>query len=219
MVTTNGTLTTLASFNGSNGEYPNALTLGTDGNFYGTTQGEFQGGGRNRFGTVFRLILAPVITVQPQNQTNDSGLTELFTVTATSYNPMSYQWQKNGTNLVDGGNISGSATNTLTITGISDSDAACYSVIVTNAFGSVTNFATLTVIDPPTLAVQFVSGNLQLNLAGMLSNNFVVQYSTNLAGTNWVNLLSLTNLPASPYQFLDPAGIVPPARFYRAVMQ
>ncbi len=58
-----------------------------------------------------------------------------------------------------------------------------------------------------------------LNLNGMLSNNFVVQYSTNLPGTNWINLLSLTNLPASPYLFLDPAGIVPPARFYRAVMQ
>ena len=34
----------------------------------------------------------------------------------------------------------------------------------------------------------------------------MVQYSTNLAGTNWINLLSLTNLPASPYLFLDPAG-------------
>jgi len=53
----------------------------------------------------------------------------------------------------------------------------------------------------------------------MLSNNFVVQYSTNLAGTNWINLLSLTNLSASPYQFLDPAGVEQPARFYRAFMQ
>ncbi|MGB7748202.1 MAG: hypothetical protein WBN75_13045 [Verrucomicrobiia bacterium] len=47
----------------------------------------------------------------------------------------------------------------------------------------------------------------------------MVQYSTNLAGTNWINLLSLSNLSASPYLFLDPAGVVPPARFYRAFMQ
>ena len=53
----------------------------------------------------------------------------------------------------------------------------------------------------------------------MLSSNFVVEYSTNLAGTNWMNLLSLTNLPSSPYLFLDPAGVVPPARYYRAFMQ
>jgi hypothetical protein len=57
-----------------------------------------------------------------------------------------------------------------------------------------------------------------LNLDGMLSSNFVVQYSTNLANTNWMNLLSLTNLPFSPYLFLDPAGDTEPARFYRAFM-
>lgn len=53
----------------------------------------------------------------------------------------------------------------------------------------------------------------------MFSNNFMVQYSPDLAETNWMNLLSLTNLSASPYQFLDPAGVIPPARFYRAFMQ
>jgi hypothetical protein len=58
-----------------------------------------------------------------------------------------------------------------------------------------------------------------LNLNGMLSNNFVVQYSTNLAGTNWINLLSLSNLSSSPYEFLDPAGSGQPARFYRAFMK
>jgi len=58
-----------------------------------------------------------------------------------------------------------------------------------------------------------------LNLYGMLSSNFIVQYPTNLAGSNWINLLSLSNLPASPYLFLDPAGDGESARFYRAFMQ
>ena len=53
----------------------------------------------------------------------------------------------------------------------------------------------------------------------MLSSNFVVQYSTNLAGTNWETLLSLSDLPASPYLFLDSGGVGQPARFYRALMQ
>jgi hypothetical protein len=53
----------------------------------------------------------------------------------------------------------------------------------------------------------------------MLSSNFVVQYSTDLASTNWMNLLSLSDLSASPYLFLDPAGDGGPARFYRAFMR
>jgi len=49
-VTTNGVLTTLASFNGTNGMSPLAgLTLGRDGNFYGTT---FYGG----TGYVYRFV-------------------------------------------------------------------------------------------------------------------------------------------------------------------
>jgi len=52
-----------------------------------------------------------------------------------------------------------------------------------------------------------------------LSSNFVAQCSTNLAGSNWIHMLSLTNLPASPYLFLDPAGDREPVRFFRAFMQ
>jgi hypothetical protein len=50
------------------------------------------------------------------------------------------------------------------------------------------------------------------SLNGRLSSNLVVQYSTNLAGSNWMNLLSLSNLPASPYLFLDQAGDGEPAK-------
>ena len=46
---------------------------------------------------------------------------------------------------------------------------------------------------PPTLALEFWAGYPLLNRSGMLSSNLVVQYSTNLAGSNWMNLLSLTN--------------------------
>ena len=393
MVTTNGTLTTLVFFNGTDEANPEAaLTLGNDGNFYGTTSE----GGSGNDGTVFCLLSPPpVIIVQPQSQTNNAGATVIFSVSATSLMPMSYQWQKNGTNLLNGGNLSGATTNALTITGISDSDAATYSVIVSNALGSVTSSnatltvndlpfiftqplsqtvgvgsnvtfttmafgappfvfqwyynhspvgsptsgtnvssytltnvqtnqsgnysvlvingldsvmssnavltvqvfppcigiqpssqrvmvssnvsfsvsvsgtapfnyqwrfnsanllnatnavyaiqavaatntgnysvvvtnlagsvtssnALLTVIVPPTMALQLLAGYPVLNLDGMLGNNFVVQYSTNLAGTNWINLLSLTNLSSSPYEFLDPAGVDQPARFYRVFMQ
>ncbi len=52
--TTNGSLITFTNFNNSNGAYPYAgLTLGPDGNFYGTTQA----GGTTNAGTVFRLTV------------------------------------------------------------------------------------------------------------------------------------------------------------------
>jgi uncharacterized repeat protein (TIGR03803 family) len=198
--TTNGALTTLVSFNSTNGANPYArLTLGNDGNFYGTTT--FGGspvdyfGGGSGFGTVFRLLLPPAITFQPQSQTNNAGATVTFHVSATSLTPMVYQWQKDGTNLANAGNISGATTNTLSITGISDSDAGPYSVILTNSDGSVTSSnATLTVIDPPVITGQ------PANLLVLPGTN--VAFGLSLTGTaplryqwrfNGTNLLNATN--------------------------
>jgi uncharacterized repeat protein (TIGR03803 family) len=54
-----GVLTTLVSFNGANGNSPQAMLLqGIDGNFYGTTEY----GGANGRGTVFRVTPAGVLT-------------------------------------------------------------------------------------------------------------------------------------------------------------
>ncbi len=58
-VTTNGMLTILLSFNGTNGSYPYAgLAVGNDGDFYGTTAG----GGSSDWGTVFRITTNGTLT-------------------------------------------------------------------------------------------------------------------------------------------------------------
>jgi hypothetical protein len=163
---------------------------------------------------------ALTVVLSPQSQTNIVGATATFTATAFSPEPLNYQWKRNGTSLVEGGKLWGTTNSTLTIANVLDADGASYSAVVSDAYGSVaTSNATLTVIDPPTLALELGAGYPLLNLYGMLSHNFVVQYSTNLADTNWTHLLSLTNLPYSPYPFLDPAGDGEPARFYRAFME
>jgi uncharacterized repeat protein (TIGR03803 family) len=263
-MTTNGTLTTLISFNGTNGANPSpALTLGIDGNFYGTTGGTifkvmtngtlttliesngwsggsltlgndgnfygttYYGGNTNLnngqgYGTVFRLVIpppnVPFIAKQPLSQKVGVGNNVTFTATAYGAAPLVFQWYYNNSPV--GSPMSGSNLSSYTLMNVQTNQSGNYSVKVINGYDSATSSnAMLTVILQPTMALQFLAGYPLLNLNGTLSNNFVVQYSTNLAGSNWINLLSVSNLSSSPYQFLDPAGIVPPARFYRAFMQ
>ena len=103
------------------------------------------------------VIDAPVITDQPLSRTNNAGTTATFTVTATGTSPLSYQWTKTTlteTNVLsDSNNISGSASNVLTIASVLAADEATYSVTITNAAGTaVSTNALLVVIDPVILA-------------------------------------------------------------------
>ncbi len=74
-----------------------------------------------------------------------------FSVTATGFEPLSYQWYFNGlpisTNNI---RVSGTTNATLTITNLQFSDIGTYAVVVSNAFGSVlSSDASLMVISPP----------------------------------------------------------------------
>ncbi len=69
----------------------------------------------------------PVITEQPTNQTVLEGQTVVFTAGAVGRPPLFYLWQRNGTSLTDGGNISGAASSSLTIRSASVADAGTYS--------------------------------------------------------------------------------------------
>jgi hypothetical protein len=106
------------------------------------------------------LIDPPVITTQPLSRTNLAGTTATFAVVASGTEPLSYQWIKNATNcLADGGNFSGAATPTLTISNVLVGDEGVYSVVITNILGvTVTSVgASLTVIQTPSILTQPVS--------------------------------------------------------------
>ncbi len=97
----------------------------------------------------------PVITVQPASQTTLPGATATFTVGAVGSQPLFYRWQQSGTNLAEGGNLSGTTTSTLAISNVSSANAGTYSVLVSNALGSVTSSgAVMTVVSltPPGIA-------------------------------------------------------------------
>ena len=148
-------MNTLAQFDGYNGANPSAaLIQAADGSLYGTTQT----GGALNYGALFRIVIGgPLrITGQPADQSVYLGGTATFTVATSGGAPVSYQWQQDGVNLADGGNISGSATATLRIANVALADAALYSVVVSNASNSVTSdYAVLEVAyAPPDITAQ-----------------------------------------------------------------
>ncbi len=133
----------------------------------------------------------PSITSNPTSQTNNAGSNAVFTVTASGSLPLSYQWKKTGTNLVNGGNISGATTASLTISSISQADAANYSVVVTNNFGTASSSAAaLIVIDPPVITTQPTS---RTNTAGTLATFSVVASGTSPAYKWMKNGVVLSN--------------------------
>ena len=80
----------------------------------------------------------PQVTVHPVDQTNivlESDVS--FSVTATGTAPLSYQWQKDGVDLTDGGSITGATTATLAIIGVMESDEGGYRCVVTDTAGMV----------------------------------------------------------------------------------
>jgi hypothetical protein len=84
---------------------------------------------------------APAIMTQPADKTVTVGQTATFSVTASGSAPLTYQWQRNGTN------ISGAtaASYTTPATTLADSNTL-FRCVVSNAAGSATsNAATLTV--------------------------------------------------------------------------
>lgn len=100
-------------------------------------------------------INTPVITIQPQSRTISATETTNFTVAATGSAPLSYQWQRAGANLANGGHFSGVTTATLTVSNADTNDNGAYRCIISNPGGSVTSLeANLTVIDAPQINTQ-----------------------------------------------------------------
>lgn len=96
--------------------------------------------------------LAPTITSQPTSQVGGRLGSVSFTVVATGSPAPTYQWKKNGTN------IPGATTATLSLTSLVTADAGNYSVVVSNAAGSVTSDqASLTVYDQQPYAPAFTT--------------------------------------------------------------
>ncbi|MFN0134417.1 MAG: kelch repeat-containing protein [Phycisphaerales bacterium] len=79
----------------------------------------------------------PTLTEWPDTQSAAPGQTVMFHVTASASPPISYQWFRGGSPIVDGGQFSGTTTDTLTITNVGVENTAGYAARVTDACGTV----------------------------------------------------------------------------------
>ena len=148
--------------------------------------------------------IPPTITSQPQSQTNITGTTANFSVTASGTAPLNYQWRLGGTSLA-------SQTNApLALANVQPVNAGNYDLVVTNVAGSVTSqVAVLTIWVAPTITIQPQS---QTNIAGTTANFSVTASGTSPLSYQWrfggTNLAAQTNSAlALPNVQLSNAGI------------
>jgi alpha-tubulin suppressor-like RCC1 family protein len=140
---------------------------------------------------------SPVVLRQPKSQTALTGTTITFTAAVVGRSQLSYQWQKNGTNLADGGNVSGTTSAALTLANVQTNDAGTYTLVVTNDFGSVTSsIAVLTVLVPPSITAQpasctnVVGATASFNVVADGTAPLIYQWQSN--GTNLVDATNAT---------------------------
>ena len=133
------------------------------------------------------VIQPPFITTQPTNVTVLEGESAAFSITATGGLPLSYQWRDNGTNLIDGGGISGSTTSNLVFISVSASEAGTYTIVVTNAAGKVTSASALLTIptSPPVFVLEptnqsiYAGQNVEFAAAVVGSQPYSYQWNFN----------------------------------------
>jgi hypothetical protein len=79
----------------------------------------------------------PVILTQPIGRSIKAGSNVMLPVVAQGSGTLNYQWRKDGTNLANGGRISGANSPSLSLSNVLESDSGYYAVRVTNLYGSV----------------------------------------------------------------------------------
>ena len=128
--------------------------------------------------------------------------------------PFFYQWYDNGAPIDD-------ATNqTYTITSIQFTNVGFYSVVVSSAFGSVSNTPAQVVVNPAGVSIGMYPG---VTITGTIGYNYSIQSTSNLSNMNgWVTITNLT-LQQTPQLWFDSSinAYNPwnPQRFYRVVPQ
>lgn len=97
---------------------------------------------------------APDIETQTTNAVLDGGTSLTLPTFVIGGTPLSYHWLKNGTTMVNGGNVGGATSSTLTVSNLSTSDVGSYSLVVSNSYGSTTGLIATVSVNDLTITLQ-----------------------------------------------------------------
>ncbi len=133
--------------------------------------------------TVSAAAVGPTITTQPQSRTVAVGDLSTFTVAATGTPLLNYQWRKDGTAL------GGATLSSYTLASVQIGDAGTYTVVVSNATGSVTsNSAMLSVSPVGNSATHSVAGS-GYSAGGTVTVSNTITYTGTATELGWHVLL------------------------------
>ncbi|MDP4226929.1 MAG: immunoglobulin domain-containing protein, partial [Bacteroidota bacterium] len=174
----------------------------------GTYQCAVTGDCGNALSTAVSLTVSQNAKIidEPVSASKCNGESVLFSVNA-SGTALTYQWKKNGADLTDGTNISGSQTKDLNISNLTDVDAGTYDCVISSPCTTVTtSLVNLTVKTSPKIDIQPLSTSVKTGTPFTLTINATgtnLKYQWQKDGTNLTddisiqgsntNMLTLTN--------------------------
>ncbi|AUM13614.1 hypothetical protein Kalk_14810 [Ketobacter alkanivorans] len=159
-------------------------------------------GGGEKTSRTTRINLKNSISIssQPANQLVAAGSNATFSVAASGYGTLSYQWYKGGAAITDGSKYQGSRSANLSVVNVALSDASLYHAVVSNEDGRsmTSNAAELSVQGPAVVTVHPNNTSLYSGQSGSLviaaSGDNPINYQwQKWNGSSWANVAGATS--------------------------
>jgi uncharacterized repeat protein (TIGR03803 family) len=220
-----GSISAEATFNFTNGGVPGAMVVGRDGNLYGPTLY----GGTNSYGSIFKLTTNMVLTTFFNfDGTNGNAPTALIVGADGNFYGVTGEGGAYGSGNVFELSTNGVLTSLYDFTGGSDGsvgesliqgkDGSFYGTTYDGGDLALGNIFKLTIIQPPTIqSVSQAAHSITFTWNAAPSFTYDVQFSTNLASTNWSLLQSI--VASNTVETITDSTLTNQQRFYRISLQ
>jgi hypothetical protein len=158
------------------------------------------------------LFMSPSIRTPFLGATVIWGKSATLSVGAIGSGTLTYQWFRNGVAIPQGTN------SVLTFSSVQLSDGGLYSVVISSAYGSITNVAAQVIVNPANISLGVYAG---ITVDGVAGYTYGIDYTTDLTDTNsWIRLTNLTL--TSPVETWVDLGVdvrSTKARYYRVTAE